>query len=249
MMSEVDEIEQHLRELIMRGELAQAEGVLNEALRGRDGAEVGRHWEMLGIAAYAHQRLPLARNALETASAYVPLTIHGQVLLAACYVASNFPESARAILIHVAGRSDLPTELLELTASSLGRIRENELALAVCREAANRSPDSPEPFMGMAYYMRRLRRPTEQIICVLFRAHCLAPESRTCRIQLAWLLHESGQSEEGAYLLERLPIEHFDCVCCVMLMQAVFEAASDTTRAIKCRRRLEEIAGERSIGR
>jgi tetratricopeptide (TPR) repeat protein len=224
------------------GQTRQAIDELQEHLEERPHA--AKLWELLGVLSFAIDDTELARAAIEQASIMIPLSARGQLVLAKCYDALGYREAAGAIYRHVATLDSLDDELMEPLAAGLGRYGEYQHALAICRTAAKRMPDNPEPLKGIVHYMRRLRMPVERILPTLFRAHHLAPEDKDCRISLAWLLHETGQSNDGAALLEAVDTDDFSCIRCLTLMQHIFEAAGHSDRATDCRNRLKVLAGE-----
>src|SRR5262249_34287641 len=158
--------------------------------------------ELLGTLLLQRKHYDAALWSLETASTLVPLSHHGQLALAECYVDAGYPEAARAIYRYLAAVIRLDTELLETLANGLGRIGERDLALDVCREAAQRLPRTAGPLLGIAYYLRRLRRPAATVLPYLKRAFDLDPRNLECRIALAWMLHATGRSADGADLLD-----------------------------------------------
>jgi tetratricopeptide (TPR) repeat protein len=234
-------------ELHQAGQTLQAIGCLNEHLEVEP--DSGRVWEMLGILTNTLQEVPLAMSALERASSLVTLSIQGQLTLAKCYERTGFRETAKAIYLHLATLERLADEHLKPLAEGLGKFGEYQMALAVCRQAAKRMPDSSEPLLGIVHYMRRLRIPAERILPTLFRAYRLAPEDKDCRITLAWLLHETGQSAAGARLLEQLDCDDFTCIRCLTLMQHIHETVGNIDHANDCRHRLKVLAGEWPSGR
>lgn len=209
----------------------------------------GRTWELLGVVLFASNEPQRAQSALEVAAVLVPLSPRGQVVLGKCYEMSGFLESAAAIYRHVASLSNLDTQLLEPLASGLGACRELELALHICRQAAERMPDNPDPLVGIVHYMRRLGRPVENILPVMFRAHQLEPDCGEYRIALAWLLHEIGKSGEAASLLAGVSFDDFSCIHCLIRMQHIFEITGRPADAANCRQRLETLAAERQLDR
>jgi tetratricopeptide (TPR) repeat protein len=222
------------------GRLEDAREVLSSAIAGD--SEVSLHWELLGLVAFEMDDQALAESALERASLLGPLSAAAQIALGKCYDGSGHRAAAAAIYRHVAQLSALDAELLEPLASGLGRAGELELALDVCRRAARRMPDNPDPLVGIVHYMRRLRRPIELIVPAMFRAHHLEPENSEYRISLAWMLHELGRSDEGAHLLAAVPYEEFSCIRCLTLMKQIFEQVGEEERAAVCRMRLDVIA-------
>jgi tetratricopeptide (TPR) repeat protein len=228
--------------LYAAGESALAIDELQELLDAN--GDDGRLWEVMGNLAFANDDFALAQSSLERASVLVPLSAAGQLVLAKCYDRSGHRAAAGAIYRHVATLKRLAVELLEPLASGLGRSGEVELALAICRRAAEAMPENPDPLVGMVHYMRRLRRPVEQILPVLRRAHDLDPSNCEYRISLAWMLHEVGRSEDGAELLAPVPCERYTCIRCLTLMQQIFERVGDAANAAVCRLRLAGLTGD-----
>ena len=188
-------------------------------------AENGRLWELVGVLAYESDDFQLAQSAIERASALIPLSARGQLVLACCYDRSGNRESAGAIYRHISGLGGLAVDLLEPLAAGLGRHGELEMALNICRQAASELPESTTPLVGMIYFMRRLRRPHELILAVALRACNLDPHNFECRIAAAWLLHEAGRSQEGAVLLKEVDVSQCACVSCRVRMERIFEHA------------------------
>ncbi len=228
----------------LAGKFEAAHLQLEAALNADDDA--GQLWELLGMVAYAEGDPDLAIDALEHASLLVPLANCSQFVLAICYEKREQPESASSIYRHLGSQDDLDENLMEPVARALGRCDECEYALEVCRLAATRMPEAPEPLMGMVFYMKRLSRPAEQILPVLFRAFHLDPEDSDCRLTLARTLHECQQHEEAAYLLSVLPIEDYRCMNCLTAMHEIFAAAGDATNLARCIAVLQAIEGRKA---
>jgi thioredoxin-like negative regulator of GroEL len=186
-----------------------------------------------------------AQWSLETASTLVPLSHAGQLALAECYVDSGFVETARSIYRYLAAAIRIDSELLEPLAEGLGRVGERDLALDVCREAAQRLPRAAGPLLGIAYYLRRLRRPAATVLPYLKRAFDLDPRNLDCRIALAWMLHATGRSADGADLLDELQVAQLECVRSLTMMHRVFEAAAEHNCASACKYRLDSLAAQR----
>lgn len=237
-----NEVCRQATDLHQAGQTLQAMAALHEFLEVDP--DHGEAWEMLGLLAHVLDEMALAMSALERANALVPLSARSQLALARCYDRSNFRETAKSIYVYLATLPGLVDDLLEPLAAGLGRHGECQMALAICRQAAKRMPDNPGPLLGIVHYMRRLRIPPERILPTLFQAYRLAPDDNDCRITLAWLLHETGQSAEGARLLEQIDCEEFTCIRCLTLMQHIHESVGNVARANDCRYRLKVIAGE-----
>ena len=217
-------------QLLLDGKLEKARNVLQDALTLDENA--GQLWELLGAVHYTENRVQEATRALEQAVLMVPLSNCSQFLLAMCYEKQG--KEVGTILQHLASREDLDDTLLEPLARALGRAGDCEGAIRICSEAARRHPNAPEPLMGIVFYLRRLKRPADELLPILFRAHHLDPGDVDCRITLAWVLHECEQSTEAAYLLSFLPIEEFRCPNCLSSMQVIFRAAGNCECEARC---------------
>jgi tetratricopeptide (TPR) repeat protein len=228
-------------------QLDQAIAELQQQIQAspQEGVAVGRLWEQLGQLQLRRRQVDGALWSLEIANTLVPLSTRGQFALAASYVATGHIEPARAIYRHLAAAVRMETELLEELAAGLGRVGERELALAVCRDAAQRLPEAAGPQMAIAYYLRRLRRPAATVLPYLKRAFELDPTNVECRVSLAWTLHALGRSADGAELLDQVPLSQLECVRSLMLMRQVFEAACDEHCATACKFQLEALAQRR----
>ncbi len=205
----------------------------------------GQAWEQLGVLLLQRKHFDAAQWSLETASTLVPLSHASQLALAECYVDSGFVEAARAIYRYLAAAIRIDSELLQALADGLGRVGERDLALDVCREAAQRLPRSAGPLLGIAYYLRRLRRPAATVLPYLKRAFDLDPRNLECRIALAWMLHATGRSADGADLLDELQVAQLECVRSLTMMHRVFEAAAEYNFASACKCRLDSLAAQR----
>lgn len=201
----------------------------------------GRLWELLGLARKRMCDLDRARRALETANSLVPLSVPAQCALADCYLAAGQKDAARAILTHVAANTFCPTANLAELAAGLGRIGELELALRTCRLATEREPDRDEPLYGMAYYMRRLRYPTQMIAGVVAQAHRLDPASMTYRLALASLYLELDRPADAHQLVRGLRVEPLRCRNCLTKLEQLFERVGDEEQRERCAARLQEL--------
>lgn len=228
--------------------LDRAIAELRQQLRqfeGPDSPAAGRIWEQLGVLLLQRRHYDAALWSLEAASLLVPLSNPGQLALAECYVDAGYVETARAIYRYLAAAIRLETELLETLADGLGRVGERDLALDVCREAAQRLPRAAGPLLGIAYYLRRLRRPAATVLPYLKRAFDLDPRNTECRIALAWMMHATGRSAQGADLLDGLQVTELECVRSLTMMHRVFEAAEEYHCASACKYRLDSLAAKR----
>ena len=144
---------------------------------------------------------------LETASTLVPLSILGQIALAACYVRTHNLISAECIYEFLATRDDVPIHLLADVAKGLDQVDRPDLALDVCRVASERAPDCDSALFAMAHYMTQLGRPAESILAVVRQAFELRPDQPLYRIDLALLLANSGRLKEAYHLLTEVELD------------------------------------------
>ena len=106
-------------------------------------------------------------------------------------------------------------------------------------------PGETGPLLGIVHYLRRMRRPAATVLPYLKRAFELDPSDTECRISLAWILHTCGRSEDGANLLDSVPLAELECVRSLTVMRRVFEAVADEHCATVCKYRLDAIAAQR----
>lgn len=201
----------------------------------------GRLWELLGLARKKLRDTEGARRCLETANSLVPLSVAAQCALADCYLSEGHKDAARVILTHVASSTHCPTQNLAELAAGLGRVGEFELALKSCRVASEREPDRDEPLYGMAYYMRRLRYPTEMIAAVVAQAHWLDPASMIYRLALATLYVELNRPNDAHLLVRGVCVDHLKCRNCLTKLERLFERVGNEEQRELCAARLQEL--------
>jgi len=209
--------------------------------------EDGHLLALRGLAFRTIGRLADAQEDLESAACLIPLPPAAACALGECYLSQSKVELAKLVFRHLASRADLPFELLAPLARGLGRLKEFELALTVCRQAAARAPDADEPLFAMAYFMRRLARPSEVILPVMQQALRLAPDSQTYRLALASLCAEMRDLETARQVLARIAIESVSCVSCLNRMHDIFTRAGDIVRRDQCAERVRSLGGDASI--
>ncbi len=199
---------------------------------------------LLGLALRATGKLADAQEALESAACLIALPPAAACGLGECYLSQSKFELAALVFRHLAGRADLPFDLLAPLARALGRLEQLELALTVCRQAATRAPDADEPLFAMAYFMRRLARPPEVILPVMQQALRLAPDSQTYRLALASLCAEMRDLEAARQVLALIAIENVACVSCLNRMHDLFTRAGDVVRRDQCAERVRSLQSD-----
>lgn len=208
--------------------------------------EDGHLLALKGLALRTLGQLADAQDALESAACLIPLPPAAACALAECYLSQSKFELAGLVFRHLAGRADLPFELLAPLASGFGRLKEFELALTVCRQAAALAPEADEPLFAMAYFMRRLARPPEVILPVMQQALRLAPDSQIYRLALASLCAEMRDLEAARQVLALIAIENVSCVSCLNRMHDIFTRAGDVVRRDQCAQRVRSLGGDAS---
>jgi len=206
---------------------------LNTLSRGVDQhPDSPRLWEMQGILLHAEQDFAGAEFALETASLLGPLSMAGEFALAACYLSTGHLSAAGAIYEHLHQQRHVPTARQSELAAGLARCGQLHLALAVCRQAAERDPASDEAIYGMAHYMSRLAYPAEQIMALLHKAVDLAPHEAHYRLSLVGWLARAGCYRQAHQHLQAIPHEWLSaisCGCCLERLLKVSRAVGDDT--------------------
>lgn len=225
--------------LIRQGDYQAAAELASSAVI--DFPDDGDLWELRGVAEHHLGNRSAARSALETASLLQPLDVGARYCLASCYAATGLRELAIFIYQMVAEDPRAPLWLLPNIASRLGQLNEHQAALGVCRLILLRDDSRHEAHFGVAFYLRRLGAPLEEVVKSTARAHELAPQVPLYRVVLASLLHEMDQTEEAYDLLRQLPPEAVACPCSLRRMMLVFDAVSDHERARACAERAQQL--------
>ena len=191
--------------------------------------EDGLLWQLHGNACWFLRDYETARSALETASALVPLQPLARCALAGSYAHTGEPLFAKETYVELLQDERCPAALLPRIAVGLGQLGEWWLALQTCRKLARLQPNHHAALFGLAYYMARLEYPSECYLRHLLRAHQLAPELLTYRVNLACLLAGMGQQEQAYELVRQVPAERIGCACWVRRIAAIAEQAGDET--------------------
>lgn len=194
----------------------------------------GQLWQLLGVARWARKEYINACEALEMATMLTPLQPLAQCALAECYLELEQTEAARTILFHLADyENDFP-EILSKVARGLGRLNEHELALDVCKKITAFAPTYHPAWFGIAFYLARLERNTEEALYALQQALQLAPHSLVYRLNLGFVKLSLGQFQEAYAVLKHVPIEQVQCEFWIRHMRKVFEVAGDEFRVEQC---------------
>jgi Flp pilus assembly protein TadD len=201
----------------------------------------GDLWELLGVSQYHAGDHAAARDSLEHASAIQPLDLGARYCLAGAYERTGLRDVAVFVYRLIADDERAPTCLLPKIATRLGQMTEYSAALDVCRIIVGREPNHHGAHFGIAFYLRKLGDPMEQVAPQLARAHELAPEVALYRVALASLLQELGDTEAACDLLRDVSLDSLGCTCLLKRMALFFRLAGETQRAQDCARRLRQL--------
>ncbi len=179
-----------------------------------------------------------AREALERASALVPLHPLARCALADAYARAG-PEDLAALLYEFLGEREESSAMWPATAARLGALGRYESALEVCRRIVEREPNHQALF-GVAYYLERLGAPPEEIIPHLAMAMDLAPHLLGYRVSLALAWVRAGSPEMARDLLAVVPLDDVCCQHGLRRALEVFRQVGDWERFRTCLRRLSE---------
>lgn len=220
-------------ELAGAGRLAKAEDLAERALR--EDENDGHLWRFVGLLRHREQDYAGACHALETAGLLVPLEPSTRCALAECLARTGHRAPALDLYRDLLQDERCPTTLLPAVAAGLGHLGEDVEALAACRELIRRNPTHPEAHFGVAFYLRRQRRPIAEALPYVERAHELAPDVPLYRISLATMLDHAGRRDEAYDLLRDVDLGAVSCRCCLRRMTTIFLAAGDPCRGEECR--------------
>ncbi|RUL83185.1 tetratricopeptide repeat protein [Tautonia sociabilis] len=228
-MPDADHLTRRCLELLEEGHPEVAEALVSGALRSDP--EDGTLQQLRGLLRRERGDLDAALADLEAASAVVPLNPAARCALADCYVAAEKPELARLLYRDLAEHPGCPTALLPPVAAGLGAVGEFSLALSTCRELARRDPTAHQAYFGIAFYLRRLGHPVEDVLDPVRRAFELAPGSTLYRVTLSALLDHVGRRREAIELMRDVDPASVGCSCCLHRVATLFRQAGDDTRA------------------
>lgn len=206
--------------------------------------DCGRGWELLGMVYYVWRQFPPARNALEQATALVPLQPAAECALADCYLACGQRELAHLMYRHLLQRDEVDADVLLAVAAGLDQVGESRGAVAACRRAIFLDGAMSQAYYDLSFYLGRSFAPPDIVEAAAQRAVLLDPDNITYRIGLAGFLQGQSRSREAARLLEPLAAEQvlaMNCRCCLARLIAIFEAVDDQERAAWCRSRQEAL--------
>lgn len=194
----------------------------------------GRLWQLYGTCRCNLKDYAAAREALEQASALVPLHPLARIALARSYAHLGQEELARTIYEYLVEGGSCPTGLLPAVAVDLNRLGEYRLALKACETLTERDPSHHQAHFGTAYYLARVGASPEALIPPLAMAMDLAPEILHYRLNLAFVLADAGRAEEAHGLLTAVALEEVRCPCWLLRIKDICKQVGDYGRAVTC---------------
>ncbi|QEL16273.1 tetratricopeptide repeat protein [Limnoglobus roseus] len=199
--------------------------------------------ELAGLAEFEQECYGPAVFHFESASVLAPLGTEAQLALADCYLRFGQTHAAGTIYAFLAEEGRCPTTLLPEVAKGLGRLARYELALKVCQRMCALRPTFHPAWFGVAYYLRKLRRPARLLVFPLQTAFELVPQSWTYRLNLLMVFGELGQLPDHLHLLDGVPVEALNCRCLCGQLAAAFATAEDHSRAAEFLARADSLTG------
>ncbi len=223
--------------LIDEQDYCEAADFLQPELTGRAGQ--ARSWLSICLAMVQRGEYGRARVALERAADIAALDPASACILAECYLQTGRRTLAIDLLCTVADSAGCSTDLLPSIAAGLGRAGDDQAAFEVCRLAADRQPDWPEPLFGMAFYLRKLGNSAQAVIPLVTKACELSPGQSLYLRTLAFLLAQDDRAEEAWELLQEIPLEQFGAPCEMRPIMDMFRCRGDCRRGpmVRLRRR------------
>ncbi|WP_169975706.1 tetratricopeptide repeat protein [Tautonia rosea] len=215
--------------LLEEGRSDEADSLVSATLHSNP--NLGVLWQLRGLLRRQRGELIAARGDLETASALIPLNPAARCALADCYVAAEKPDLAGLLYLGLAEDPRCPTDLLAPVAAGLGTVGAFAAALATCRELARREPERHQAHFGIAFYLRKLGHPVEDVLEPIHRAFELAPGSTLYRVTLSALLDHLGRRAEACSLMRDVDPASIECSCCLRRVATLFRQAGDQGRA------------------
>lgn len=203
--------------------------------------EDGAMWMHLGELLHRLQDFGEARDALETASMLVPLSVDAQLALADCYCRLGDRDLAVFLYDAITANSSLAGEVLARVASALGSMNEHERALSVCRTLTSREPDCHEAYFGQAFYLRKLGAPFPDVEPLLLKAFELSPSMPLYRITLAALYAFLGRRQEAYDLLVDVEPSAVGCRCCITRVMSILSLHGDRVSLGHWAKQLNEV--------
>ena len=213
------------------GRLDEAEKLAAQAVG--DYPEDGRLRLIQGLIRHRLRDFPGARSALESAARLAPLEPSVRSILADCFARTGGTREAAGIYRTLAADDCCPISLLPAIASGLGDLGEYEAALDACRDIIRRDPGHHQAHFGVAFYLRRLGQPPQEVLPAVIRAHELAPDEWLYRVSVAVLLDAGGFREEACDLLRGINPCAAPCRCSLRKVTEIFLATDELrTQAI-----------------
>jgi tetratricopeptide (TPR) repeat protein len=239
----MDSAESYLSRAVQQleqGCFAQAAAIADEALeKFPDESEL---WQVEGMAHHRLRNYPAALTAMETASRLGPLAPGSQRVLADCYAQVGKTDLAKWLYRDLVQQPDCPGTLLPEVAADLGRLGDDDAALAVCHAMLERDPDCPRAHFGVGYYMNRLNHPPETILPFLETAYRIAPNVAMYRVGLALLRDRLGDINAAYELLKTVPTSEVYWPHSLSRMLQIYQAVGDVCRCLDCKARIMQLA-------
>lgn len=217
--------------LFAAGAIRPALKLLTHELERRP--DQGELWQLLATILHSEANWKEALAAIENASALIPLSLAGQLVLADCYSFTDKHDLALVAYRHLLEQETLPVEYYASMYVGFKRAGKFEQAMACCRKAVEIAPENDEAYFAMAHCMSTLAFAPRQVTAVLQKAVELAPDKPNYRISLVTQLALTKRRQEAYEVLTQgAPdvIGTVHCVCVVRQLLTLCAWAGDEQR-------------------
>ena len=198
--------------------------------------DMGSLWLLRASILHSQARWEAALSAIETASALMPLTVGGQLVLADCYSHLGKHELALTAYEHLLSQDSLPADYYAGLYAGFKRSGKIELAMSACRKAIELAPDNDEALFGLAHCMSELAFAPRQITAILRKTLELAPNKPHYRISLVIQLYLTKRRNEAYSILSKASPEILDSIACSCAARQLLELCIGVGDQERCSR-------------
>lgn len=202
------------------------------------------YWWLVAVCHGEQGNHDAAISALESATTYCPLDVQSQVLLGKLYADKGYRESAVAIFSYLAESTEALAQHRAEIIRQLGRLKCYELAVQLCRQATEESPDDWQVWFAKAFYLGRSGEPDVRIVEALQRALTLKPDQLAVRVSLVKTLGALGLEAETRRVAAEIPVAQIKRICCaecICQLAKIYRSSKDLPRWQACIQRYADL--------
>lgn len=200
-----EKFQKQLSALMRAGEYRSAVDFARSCYQNRPDSSIVA--ENLGVALWMFGDDQEGCRILQELRSHSTISATACIALMRCYISAGERRLAKKVLLEALKKRDCRTKGLPVLASSLGQLGEYALALEVCKELTNRSPDFPDAWYGAAYYQEAMGVGPQFIIPALRRAIQLQPRCIAVRLCLASAYTKIGSWQDAYALVSNIDLD------------------------------------------